>query len=368
MLTGVKTPRRSPLTTLLAAPAGLALALTAGLSAQADPPSPDGAASAQANDTSYVALGDSFSAGTGTRASTDDCYRSPYGYPALIANAQGLDLDYQACSGATTADVLNNQVGALSPQTDLVTMTIGGNDLGFADVITECALPGWLSNCTGAINGGLSVLRTQLPARYDAVLGAIDSGAPSADVRIGGYPLLFNGKDCNLLTFFSGSEMTRLNAATHELNTLVQQKTTGAGHTFVDPRGAFAGHAVCDNVEWINGLSWPIVESFHPNRAGNVGYAEVFWPGTAGAATSSMPADAATSRAARVQAEADAVLAMDLDSRANLRAAAGAGISPATITDLVQRLDSADAEVVTAALEELSVLDERYEARHGARG
>lgn len=236
MLTRVRTPRGSTLATLVAAPAGLALALTATLPAQAAPTG-QAAPAAQVDDTAYVALGDSFSAGTGTRASTGDCYRSPYGYPALIAAAQGLDLDYQACSGATTADVLNHQVGALTPETGLVTMTIGGNDVGFADVITECALPGWLSNCTGAINGGLSVLRNQLPARYDAVLAAIDAGAPDADVRVGGYPLLFNGEDCHALTFFSASEMSRLNGATHELDALVQQKTTAAGqhHRRLDP-------------------------------------------------------------------------------------------------------------------------------------
>lgn len=353
--------RRSPLAPLALLPAGFALVLTASLPAHAATPSD------HADGTAYVALGDSFSAGTGTRASTDDCYRSPYGYPVLIAQSQGLNLDYQACSGATTADVLNNQVGALTPETDLVTMTIGGNDLGFADVITECALPGWLSNCNGAIDGGLSVLRTQLPGRYDAVLGAIDAGAPNADVRIGGYPLLFNGEDCALATFFSGSEMSRLNAATHELDTLVQQKTTAAGHTFIDPRAAFDGHAVCDDTEWINGLSWPIVESFHPNRTGNAGYADLFWPGGAAASSTTMTTDRGPSVEARVHAAADEVLAMDLDSRANLRAAARAGISPATITDLVQRLDSTEADVVEEALGELTVLDERYEARHGAR-
>lgn len=374
MLTRVTTrsPQRKA---LLAAPIGLALVLAAALSAQADPGAPGagadsrtGAVSAPAADTTYVALGDSFSAGTGTRASTGDCYRSPYGYPALIATAQGLDLDYQACSGATTADVLNHQVGTLTAETDLVTMTIGGNDLGFSDVITECALPGWLSNCTGAINGGLSTLRNQLPTRYDAVLGAIDSGAPNADVRIGGYPLLFNGRDCNLLTFFSSSEMSRLNAATHELDTLVKQKTTAAGHTFVDPRGAFTSHAVCDNVEWINGLSWPVVESFHPNRAGNVGYADVFWPGSGAASVAAVPIERAASVETRVHAEAKTVLALDLDSRANLRAAARAGISPKQIVTLVDRLDSPDADVVAGALEDLAALDARHEARQARRG
>ena len=354
--------RRSPFLHLAIVPAGLALVLTSTLPALAATPTD------QADGTAYVALGDSFSAGTGTRASTDSCYRSPYGYPALIAQSQGLNLDYQACSGATTADVLNHQVGALTPETDLVTMTIGGNDLGFADVITECALPGWLSNCTGAINGGLSVLRNQLPGRYDSVLAAIDAGAPNADVRIGGYPLLFNGEDCALATFFSGSEMSRLNAATHELDTLVNAKTTAAGHTFVDPRAAFDGHAVCDDTEWINGLSWPIVESFHPNRVGNVGYAELFWPGAGSAASSATTSveQGNVSRAASVQAQADAVLDMDLTSPANLRAAQAAGISPKRVTMLVEHLRSDDADTRARALQGLALLDERHESQRAA--
>lgn len=351
----METRRRRALTALTTLPAGLALALTGVLPAQAD-------------DTTYVALGDSFSAGTGTRASTDSCYRSPYGYPALIAQSQGLNLDYQACSGAVTADVLNNQVGALSAETDLVTMTIGGNDVGFASVITECALPGWLSDCEGAIAGGRAILQNQLPGRYDAVLGAIAEGAPNADVRISGYPHLFNGEDCNLATFFSGSEMAQLNAATDELDALVEQKATAAGFTYVDPRAAFDGHAVCDDVEWINGLSWPIVESFHPNRDGNIGYADVFWPGSGAAAAVNVPIDRATQGfSSSIEAQAEVVLAMDLTSPAALRAAAKAGVSPRQVSSLVERLDSADVDVVASALEELSVLDEQYEARQAAR-
>ncbi len=357
MVGAMETRRRDPLTALTTLTAGLALVATGTLPAQAD-------------DTAYVALGDSFSAGTGTRASTDDCYRSPYGYPALIADAQALSLDYQACSGATTADVLDHQVGALTADTDLVTMTIGGNDLGFADVITECALPGWFSDCEGAIADGRSILQAELPGRYDAVLNAIASGAPNADVRIAGYPHLFNGEDCNAGTFFSGSEMTQLNAATDELDALVQQKTTAAGYTYIDPRPAFDGHAVCDDVEWVNGLSWPIVESFHPNRAGNIGYADAFWPGSGSAVAHSVPWEAqAHGFQSSIEQEADAVLAMDLDSPEHLRAAEAAGIAPEQITGLVEQLHSEDVAVVEQALQELAALDAEHEqvTRHVPR-
>lgn len=327
--------------------------------------------------TSYVALGDSFSSGTGTRASTGDCYRSPYGYPALLAAQHGLSLDYQACSGATIADVHANQLAALTADTDYVTMTIGGNDLDFAGVITQCALPGWLSNCDGRINSSLHLLRTTMPSRYDTLFAQVGTRAPDADVVIGSYPRLFNGRDCNLATFFSSSEMSRLNAATDELAGTIAQRTQAAGFRYVDPRPAFMGHAVCDSTEWVNGLSFPIVESFHPNRAGNVGYAEVFWPGSATAGSPTVNgADATTataavdpvtgSRATHAQAireQADAVLAMDLTSRANLAAARAEGVNTGELVRLVGQLGSGSTEVVEQALADLARMDRAHEAR-----
>ena len=69
---------------------------------------------------SYVALGDSYSSGTGTRTYIDDgtaCQRSVYAYPSLLASAQGLSLNFRACSGATVADVTNAQLSAIGAGT-----------------------------------------------------------------------------------------------------------------------------------------------------------------------------------------------------------------------------------------------------------
>src|ERR1700739_3460695 len=66
----------------------------------------------------YVALGDSYSSGTGTRTYFDSgCERSVYAYPYLIKGSLGASFSFQACSGAKTADVLNNQLGTLSSAT-----------------------------------------------------------------------------------------------------------------------------------------------------------------------------------------------------------------------------------------------------------
>src|SRR5690349_4230487 len=91
----------------------------------------------------YVALGDSYSSGTGAGSygSSGSCKRSANAYAQLWANANApSSFVFVACSGAVTTDVINNQVGALTADTSLVTISIGGNDAGFADVMTDCNL------------------------------------------------------------------------------------------------------------------------------------------------------------------------------------------------------------------------------------
>src|SRR5688572_24952713 len=78
---------------------------------------------AQAAAPSYVALGDSYASGTGTRSYLADgtrCQRSTYAYPSLIAAASGYALNFRACSGARIADVTNTQLSALSAATSYV--------------------------------------------------------------------------------------------------------------------------------------------------------------------------------------------------------------------------------------------------------
>ena len=91
------------------------------------------AAPASAAAPSYVALGDSYSSGTGTRTYLADgtsCLRSVYAYPSLIASAKGYALNFRACSGAKIADVTNTQLSALTTGTTYVTISVGGNDAG----------------------------------------------------------------------------------------------------------------------------------------------------------------------------------------------------------------------------------------------
>lgn len=232
--------------------------------------------------TSYVALGDSYSSGTGTRTYYDDgteCERSPRAYPALIAAAQGDALNFRACSGATTSDVTSTQLSALSAGTGRVSISVGGNDAGFADVLTECALPAWASDCNAAIDGAQAFVGATLPGRLSSLYADIAGRAPSAEVVVVGYPRIFMGEDCNAATFFSPEEESRLNATADQLNSVLSSRASAAGFSFANPTSRFIGHAVCDDPEWLNGFSNPVGESYHPNVTGHAsGYTPAVSP------------------------------------------------------------------------------------------
>jgi len=220
----------------------------------------------------YVALGDSYSSGTGTRDYVDDgttCHRSTAAYPALIAAARKWDLNLRACSGAKIPDVTHAQLDALGAGTSHVTISVGGNDAGFADVLTTCATPWWMADCDGAIDDAQAYIRTTLPGALSTLYGRIRARAPYARVVVVGYPRIFMGEDCNAGTWFSPAEQTRLNATADLLNSTTSQQASAAGFSFADPTSRFVGHAVCDDEEWINGLSSPIEESYHPNKPGH---------------------------------------------------------------------------------------------------
>ena len=271
---------------------------------------------------SYVALGDSYSSGTGTRDYINDgtsCQRSTYAYPSLIAAARGYSLNFRACSGAKVADVTNTQLSALTASTSYVSISVGGNDAGFADVLTECATPWWAGDCDGAIDQAQAFINNTLPGRLSTLYASIRSKAPSAKVVVVGYPRIFMGEDCNAGTWFSPAEMTRLNQTADLLNSRTSGQASAKGFSFANPTSRFIGHAVCDDPEWINGLSNPISESYHPNKPGHSsGYTPTVSPLLTGAAVTVN---------AKIRA-ASAAMADDLAAQQRRYADADAAIRP----------------------------------------
>ncbi|HEU4977967.1 MAG TPA: SGNH/GDSL hydrolase family protein, partial [Solirubrobacteraceae bacterium] len=218
----------------------------------------------------YVALGDSYSSGVGTRTYYSDgtsCDRSPYAYAPQIASAKGYALSFQACSGAKTTDVNANQLGTLSSTTNLVTITIGGNDAGFSNVIVNCAL--YYFTCQSSINSANSFIQNKLPALLDTTYSDIRSHAANAQVVVLGYPHLFTstGTTCNFNALTSTNEKS-LNNTADLLDNTIKARVVAHGFTFVDPRNAFLPHEVCSSSEWLNGQSNPLSESYHPNVSG----------------------------------------------------------------------------------------------------
>ena len=300
---------------------------------------------AQAAAPAYVALGDSYASGTGTRSYISDgtsCQRSTSAYPSLIAAARGYALNFRACSGATIPDVTNTQLGALTSATSYVSISVGGNDAGFADVLTTCALPWWAGNCDGAINSAQSFVNNTLPSRLTTLYSQIRSRAPYAKVVVVGYPRIFNGEDCNAFTWFSPAEQSRLNQTADLLNSRLASAASAAGFSFANPTSRFVGHAVCADDEWINGLSSPISESYHPKANGHAGgYTPTVSPlltGAAVAVTARVVAESSSSadeQAALQSQYADAdrtiepetFVAPDLTTREARRAARRAGVN-----------------------------------------
>jgi lysophospholipase L1-like esterase len=228
----------------------------------------------------YVALGDSYSSGVGTRTYYNDgtsCQRSPYAYGPLIASADGYAFTFEACSGAKTTDVNSSQLGPLNSSTNLVTITIGGNDAGFSTVIEDCAA--WYFPCDSAIDNANSFIQNQLPGLLNTTYSDIRSHAPGAHVVVLGYPHLFtsDGKTCNFNALTSTHEK-RLNNTADLLDGVISARAAAHGFTYVDPRNAFLAHEVCSSSEWLNGQSNPLSESYHPNVSGQAEFKALIQP------------------------------------------------------------------------------------------
>lgn len=250
---------------------GAALALTGAGIANAD-------SSAQAVD--YVALGDSYSSGVGAgsyESSSGDCKRSTRAFPRLWANANSpSSFAFTACSGARTNDVTSGQLGPLNASTDLVSISVGGNDAGFADVMTTCVLQSE-ATCLSRIATARAYVDSTLPARLDSVYSAIKAKAPSARVVVLGYPRFYQlGGAC--VAGLSEKERSAINGASDHLNTATAKRAADHGFTFGDVRTTFTGHEICSGNSWLHSVNWlNIGESYHPTAAGQSGgYLPVF--------------------------------------------------------------------------------------------
>ncbi|MFM9590102.1 SGNH/GDSL hydrolase family protein [Streptomyces scabiei] len=229
----------------------------------------------------YVALGDSYASGVGAGSydpASGDCKRSTRNYPRLWAAANPeYALKDVTCSGATIADVRADQLSALSSDTSLVTLTVGGNDAQFSTVVRTC-LTDTENACTLA-TGWMSVYaRNQLVGELTALYKDIRARSPKALILVFGYPRALSTTGACAPVELSATKRTGMNGLADALAEGGRKAAVDAGVYFVDMREQFSGHGACGTSPWMHGLN--LTESaatFHPNAAGQEkGYAAKF--------------------------------------------------------------------------------------------
>jgi hypothetical protein len=225
----------------------------------------------------YVALGDSYASGLGAGSYSDgSCDESSNAFEVLWSNANHpASFANETCSGATTKTVISSQLSPLSSSTGLVSIVIGGNDVGFSNTMITCVLED-TSACVSAIQTDESEMQTQLPGELDAVLSDITADAPNARVVVLDYPELYDLSQSSSCIGLSTTDRTDLNQAADELDGQIQAAAQRHGDTFADVRSAFAGHQICDSNSYLHSVNWfDIDESYHPTASGQ---ADAYYP------------------------------------------------------------------------------------------
>lgn len=259
--------RTTRLFTLVAA---MAAALVAGAAGPA--------AAAPKAPLSYVALGDSYAAGFGAGSYVGACGQSPLGLPGILDSKKQIDLVAdQTCAGAKVAGdvggvpdlpeqvVLAAKAGALSPTTDLVTISGGGNDAGFAQVAGACAGQS-TEKCEQVIAGQNATALPVLARDLDALYDTIESAAPSATVVVTGYPHLFSPEFATPVVMPVASQYL-FNTGTDALNAVIRSQAEAHGFMFVDLVPTFEGHGLGSPSPWIT-LQAGADDNLHPTAEG----------------------------------------------------------------------------------------------------
>jgi lysophospholipase L1-like esterase len=257
------------------------------------------AASAAARADNYVSLGDSYVAGPfipNPIGSPYGCLKSDHNYPHLSAAGIGLSLRDPSRSGATTDDMTQPQgvdpdgpnppqFNSLDASTKVVSLTIGGNDIGFSSIAESCITYNPFSHpCKDKYDsGGVDQISQRIQAtapKVAAVLQGIHARSPSARVFVVNYPAIFpeTGSGCWPQMPISYSDTPYLRAKEQELNQMLATQAAANGASLVSWYAASIGHDACksSSVRWVE----PLVPGnsaapIHPNAAGMQGGSNV---------------------------------------------------------------------------------------------
>lgn len=273
----------------------------------------------------YVALGDSYAAGNGlkplTAAPVPGCEQSSVDYPHLVAKELGMRLADMTCTGAVSANLIGTpqktgtgtappQSDALGKDTRVVTITIGGNDIGFFATATACIalsadgpiLSDKLPNCRKSfVSNGKDALAARTegplltgtssrPSGLTAAFAAVKAAAPNAKVFVIGYPTImpdaantpaggcYRGRvqgttlqsvRVNDSFPFTNVDVSYLNSIQNDLDQATESAAKKAGFSYISTLDATAGNSACaaSTDSYIRGITLRL----HPNLSVTVG-------------------------------------------------------------------------------------------------
>ncbi len=234
----------------------------------------------------YVALGSSFAAGFGLgprlEGSPYPCQRSSNGYPQQLAKMLNLSLEDMTCSGATTTQVLRGgqyfggpQIDAVSENTQLVTLTTGGNDVSYVGDLTSLAA----RSRRGVVDSLLRVRPKHLKPAQDrafpklhsellATLREIRRRAPHARILVVTYPAILPPSGTCPKLGINATEAVVMRQVGDLLAEVTRTSAQEAAVSVIDMAKLSQGHDACSATPWVNGATPAQGAKFHPTLAG----------------------------------------------------------------------------------------------------
>lgn len=249
-------------------------------------------ASLQVNNVKYLALGDSAAAAplVPDPAGPPGCFKSTNNYPAVLARHLGAThFTDVTCSGATTADItvraqhtsggaVPAQIDAVTGDTELITITIGGNDVGLASSAAQCRRSSLTEPpCFDALAGGGSdrfsaAIRRQVPL-WEAMIDAVRARAPRARIVLVGYGTYIRPGGCFAQQPINPTDANYFQAKVDEIDDQQQSLATRKGIEFFDTRPVSVGHDMCaapDDRYFEGFVLTHLAAPLHPNAMGAV--------------------------------------------------------------------------------------------------
>jgi lysophospholipase L1-like esterase len=225
----------------------------------------------------YVSMGSSYAAGLGIAPYQEDaparCARSTRNYASQLAARRGLSLVDVGCSGARTSAILQPwgelpaQIDAVTADTALVTVTIGGNDIGLVGGLygASCRQRAE-TNCaprSAPTEADYAALKTAMTD----IIAAIRRRAPKAEIALVEYPVILPPQGICAATPLTDADADAARAKAARLLAITREAADASGATVITTSEFSRHHDACASDPWMNGYPAPGAAPYHPNLA-----------------------------------------------------------------------------------------------------